>query len=323
MFPGVTTLGSLLFWALAGAASPGKMPVQLAQRLPFLCPRAEGVCSWSIGTGWKKVAPSSPDALVEFEQGVDGRVTVLLRGHGNPGHTMVVNTDGTVQAVRHNAREGNLQRLAGVDGAGNIVLCSETPEEARCDVFLPSRKFTAASPWFPDGCLFPRFLNDGSRACLRSFPNPSLLLVRGENQVQEISLPGELASPDDLHVLSATKFVFRVRNDLFIFEPGAKLREIARDGVLWSVVSNGVVLFGVCRDNEPGRRCSLHRYGPENGVTELWQSNVFVPALAYSIKGEVLLDMWGRGNRRLIRLPRSTGQQEEVLWKEHSDTLWQ
>jgi hypothetical protein len=316
-------LGALLFWALTGAFHPADVSKAAVHRLPFLCPKAEGVCFWSTRTGWQRVVASSPDFIVEFQQGSDDRLTVLLRGHGNPGNTIVVAPDGTVQAVRQNAIEGNLQRVAGVDVAGNVVLCSDTPEEARCDVFLPSRNVAGTSPWFPDGCLFPRFLSDGSRACLQYSPNPVLLLVRGDNQVQRISLPGELASPDDFHALSATRFVFRVLNALFVFEPGAEPREIAKDGVLWSVVSEGDILFGVYRESGQSRHWSLQRYESGKEPVELWRSNVLVPAMAYSINGAVLLDAWGGGTRQLIRLPRSKGQSEEVLWTEHSSTLWQ
>ncbi len=316
-------LGVLLLWALTGALHPADVSKSAVHRLPFLCPRAEGVCFWSLGAGWQKVVASSPDSIVEFQQGSDGRLTVLLRGHGNPGNTIVAAPDGTIQAIRQNAIEGNLQRVAGVDVAGNVVLCSDTPEEARCDVFLPSRNVTATSPWFPDGCLFPRFLSDGSRACLQYSPDPALLLVRGDNQVQKISLPGELASPDDFHALSTTIFVFRVLNALFVFEPGAEPREIAKDGVLWSVVSEGDVLFGVYREGEKGRHCSLQRYRPGQETVELWRSDVLVPAMAHRVNGVVLLDAWGGGTRQLIRLPQRKGHSGEILWTEHSGTLWQ
>jgi hypothetical protein len=291
------------------------------QRALFYCPKSEGVCFWSKEQGWQKLVDASPEAMVEFERAPDGRVLVLLRGHGHPGETLVVTPDGRVQAIQSNHVEGNLERVAGFDAAGRIVLCSETPEIAHCDVLLPGQASSMRPPYFPENCLFPRILANGSRACLRSFPEPALLLIRGENQVQEFPLPEE-SNVDSLRVLAPSRFIMQSLNSLFLFEPRSGLAIIAEKDVLWTRVINGRVLFGTYAEHDDKFRCSLQEYEPGLGLTEIWQSNVDIPLNVQEVQGRLLLDVRGGGQRRLILLPSNKSQKEEVLWTEKS-AVWQ
>jgi hypothetical protein len=182
--------------------------------VPFVCPKSTGICFWSVKSGWKKVLATSPDMIVDFYQAKDGRLVSLLRGHGNPGRTIVATRAGLVQVVKRNSVEGSLQRLAGSDEQGNTVLCMETPEVSLCDTLVPSARSPAEPPWFPEGCLFPRFLS-GTRACLTGSPKPALLLLQGENEVQRIGLPEKLSNPSDFHLVSARQFVFLAGETLY------------------------------------------------------------------------------------------------------------
>jgi hypothetical protein len=202
------------------------------------------------------------------------------------------------------------------------VLCSETPEIAHCDVFLPGQADSTTPPFFPENCLFPRLLADGSRACLRSFPHPAFLLIRGENQVQEFLLSEKMASVDTFQVLAPSRFLLQDLNALFIFEPGSGFTTIAEDGVLWSMVSNGKVLFGTYVENEGKGRASLQEYALGTGAVEIWTSDIYVPSRVQEIQGGLLLDVRGKGRRHLIFLPRNKHEKEEVLWTE-SSALWE
>jgi len=293
------------------------------QRTLLLCPKAEGVCLWSKERGWQKILDSSPESIVEFERVPDGRAVVLLRGHGNPGSTIVFAADGAVQAVRGNAVEANLQRLAGVNSSDDILLCSETPDQGRCDVLLPSKRKTTLVPWFPYDCLFPRFVSDGSRACLKAFPEPALVRIRGERDVEQIALSEEFSLPSGFDVLSPNEFVFVLSNSLVFLEQGAEPKIIIEEGVLWSGVVDGTLYFSVLREVEGKAACSLQRYHPKTGVADVWSSDSCVVARAQRAGDSLLIDAWGGGRRQLILLPHASRKEAQILWTEKSSTLWQ
>jgi hypothetical protein len=293
------------------------------QRALLLCPKAEGVCFWDKERGWQKILDSAPESIVEFERVPDGRAVVLLRGHGNPGSTIVFTADGTVQAVRDNAVEANLQRLAGVNSSDDIVLCSETPDQGRCDVLLPSKRKATLVPWFPYDCLFPRFISDGSRVCLKEFPEPALLRIRGKRDVEQIALSEEFTLPSGFDVLSPNEFVFVLSNSIILFEPGAEPKRIIGEGVLWSGVVDGALYFSVLREIEGKTTCSLQRYHPKTGVADVWSSDSCVVAMAQGAGDSLLIDTWGGGRRQLILLPHDSRKEAQILWTEKSSVLWQ
>jgi hypothetical protein len=307
----------------AGSAKPSIVPTGKSSSessIPLICPKRNGVCLWTEKAGWRKILATTPDEIVEFSQSNAGQLMILVRGHGDPGQTIVAGRDGRIRVVRNNAVEGNLARVTGSDSRGDVVLCSDTPEDARCDTFIPRQERYTAAPWFPAGCLFPRFLSDGSRACLASLPQPTLLFVKGNNEVQKVALPAELSNPTDFLSLSPSQFIFLVDNALYSFTLGAGLEVIARDGALWTTQIGGAILFASYQEHDGVS--SVRRYTPGTGIEKIWTSTKFVPAMVQPGRNGLFLDVWGGGSRQIVYLPSKAGGKEKIIWREESSALW-
>jgi hypothetical protein len=304
--------------AKTGNVPAGKAPLESG--IPFTCPKRGGVCLWAERVGWRMILATTPDEIVEFSQSDADQLMMLVRGHGNPGQIIVADRYGKVRVIKSNTVEGNLPRVAGSDAKGNVALCSDTPEGARCDTFLPRQGRYTAMPWFPAGCLFPRFLSNGERACLTSLPQPSLLLVKGANEVRKIALPAELSNPTDFISLDTTRFIFLAGNSLYSFTIEGGLEVISEDEALWVKQVGGAILFASYQEHSGVS--SVSRYVPGVGTKKVWTSTKLVPAMAQQGRDGLFLDVWGGGRREIIFLPSDTKGRERTLWREEPNALW-
>ena len=309
------------FSAASGKAilAPSKTtPPEIA--IPFDCPKLGGVCFWSPKAGWRKVLAASPEAITEFYQAADGRLVALLRGHGNPGQTVVATRAGAVQVIKGNTMEGTLSRVAGADDRGNVVLCSDA-EGSLCDTYLPSSAAFSEPPWFPKGCLFPRFFGTALRACLVDSPKPALLLIKGERDIQKVELPDVLSNPLDFYLLSPSEFVLSAADTLYSLRLGGKLAVVARGGLLWSRQIESKILFGFYEERDGTKRGSVRRFVPGVGVEEIWSSSSFIPSMVQPARHGLFLDVWGGGHRKILYLAPEAGAPERVVWSEES-SVW-
>jgi hypothetical protein len=297
--------------------------------VPLLCPRAEGLCLWSPKQGWKRVVPSFPADWVEAQQVPDGRVVALVRGHGGAGVTYVLDQSGAIMVARKNGIQAGLSRLMGWDEHSNIVLCGENPDTASCDVVLPHEGVTGKLPAdLPADCLFPRYLRDGRSVCLRLFPSPGVVITDLDGRTEsEITVPDTESMISDFYTLSVTRFIFRAGNSLVLFEKGRGLTPLSTkgDGVLWSTAQDNAIVYGVCSlaSERAPRLCKLIRLDLQSlGNEVLWSSDRMVPMALQRLNGDLILDVWGQGERKIVRLPKRPRPGVEVLWSETATDLW-
>jgi hypothetical protein len=214
--------------------------------------------------------------------------------------------------------EGTLSRVAGADDRGNVVLCSDV-EDSRCDTFLPSSATYSDPPWFPKGCLFPRFF--GTEPCLIDSSKPVLLLIRGERDIQRVELPDFLSNPLDFHVLSSSQFVFSTGDSLYSLRLGGKVEVVVQGRVLWSRQIEDKVLLGFYEEQDGKKRGSVSRFVPGVGVEEIWASTSLIPTMVQPAGRGLFLNVWGGGHRKILYLAPEAGTPERVVWSEKS-SLW-
>lgn len=287
------------------------------------CPdTTAGLCMWN-GHAWENFwSYSSPEELVDYEE-MGGFVVLLLRGHMDSGRVAVLNRHGEVVLTRDLATGRGLYEVTGMTEDGLLALCNGTIGMALCDTWLrpkPSRQLPFP-PVLPDGCVFPRFLED-TFACIREWPEPAIISEReGQRKIVMLAFD-EARWSQNFHVLSTNRFFIEAGDAAFISKED-ELHRLSNDEVLWSRrTDDDHVAFAQCRRGsmQELRDCSIIRTGADIEPEEIWRSETSVPTRFIVLgDGKYLVDLMTAGQRSLILLRReATGFEQNELWRQEA-----
>jgi hypothetical protein len=313
-------------WGIAshGAPAPAVRTLGSQRALPvhaFVCPSGRGICTWGPNRGWRTFwAGQGADLIQDFRETVDGRIVLLLRGHAAPGTILVFAANGSLQAIKELSGQSPFPAVVGDTLAGDVVLCDSQPEPPHCDVRLPGPRGLSGFPEFPSGCLYPRFLAEGSAICFQDVPDAALSVsVPGERPSrQKIKAPSSLI--EDMQPLPLESISFLSGSSLHVWSRN-RLQEVAADNVLWMTRIGDNLFYTDCEIRVEGYpvNCKIKRLMPDLSSVVIWKSKNFVPTMLYEAReGGFWLDAWA-GDARELRHLSATGK-EKVLWvgKSHS-----
>jgi hypothetical protein len=299
-----------------------------SQALFAFCPGGRDLCTFTPPDQWRPVWLREGDGFnIAYRELAAGLVLIKEQGHQASGSVFIVDPFARCLVRRDLLGDMEFTEEFGVRADGAVVLCSakRTTGSESCDLWadFPGGKLTATTD-FPEGCLWPRFLPDGSGVCWKRAER-TLSIEDGphDSRFKSYRIPLEISGTglQEIYPLARDHVFLVVDNKIYSWST-AGLASVDTSPVIGSRQFGDRLYFTTCEgDAETPRRCHIWWTDTSLVVHHIRSSEYTPHRFQVLADRTVIVDEWGRGSRRIARGGPGVDV-ESILWSE-TGSVWQ